>query len=103
MARITAAMAPGGRDTSGMVNEVPPMDVTQTPSAVTARTVKLTVNGRKYNLQVEPNWPLRDVLRQKLGLTSSQRLLQRLRGLRFLHRHHERPAGLVLYGTGGRV
>jgi aerobic-type carbon monoxide dehydrogenase small subunit (CoxS/CutS family) len=28
------------------------------------------VNGRTYNLQVEPNWPLRDVLRQKIGLTS---------------------------------
>lgn len=32
--------------------------------------VKLTVNGRECNLQVEPNWPLRDVLRKKLGLTS---------------------------------
>ena len=33
-------------------------------------TVKFKVNGRDYELQVEPNWPLRDVLRQKLGLTS---------------------------------
>lgn len=33
-------------------------------------TVKLTVNGRPYELQVSPNWPLRDVLREKLGLTS---------------------------------
>ena len=47
-----------------------PVTVTKSPSAATARTVKLTVNGRAYILQVEPNWPLRDVLRQKLGLTS---------------------------------
>jgi aerobic-type carbon monoxide dehydrogenase small subunit (CoxS/CutS family) len=36
----------------------------------TAQTVELTVNGRKSRLQVEPNWPLRDVLRKKLGLIS---------------------------------
>jgi aerobic-type carbon monoxide dehydrogenase small subunit (CoxS/CutS family) len=33
-------------------------------------TIKVTVNGRKYDLQVEPHWILRDVLREKLGLTS---------------------------------
>jgi aerobic-type carbon monoxide dehydrogenase small subunit (CoxS/CutS family) len=32
--------------------------------------VKLTVNGRAYNIPVKPNWPLRDVLREKLGLIS---------------------------------
>ncbi len=46
------------------------VDVTRTPATVTARTVNMTVNGRPYSLLVEPNWPLRDVLRQKLGLTS---------------------------------
>jgi carbon-monoxide dehydrogenase small subunit len=56
--------APGGKELSNTV------DVTLTLSAATVRTVKLTVNGRVYNLQVEPNWPLRDILRQKLGLTS---------------------------------
>lgn len=45
-------------------------DVTATPSPATARTVNLTVNGRPFSLLVEPNWPLRDVLRQKLGLIS---------------------------------
>jgi aerobic-type carbon monoxide dehydrogenase small subunit (CoxS/CutS family) len=44
--------------------------VTQTPPAAAVRTVKLTVNGRAHSLQVEQNWSLRDVLRQKLGLTS---------------------------------
>lgn len=48
----------------------PPVDVTRTPSAAIARSVHMIVNGRAYDLQVEPNWPLRDVLRQKLGLTS---------------------------------
>jgi len=34
------------------------------------RMVNITVNGRPRSLQVYPNWTLRDVLRQKLGLTS---------------------------------
>lgn len=33
-------------------------------------SLKLTVNGEECNVHVEPNWPLRDVLRKKLGLTS---------------------------------
>jgi aerobic-type carbon monoxide dehydrogenase small subunit (CoxS/CutS family) len=41
-----------------------------TPSAIATKIVKLTVNGRPYDIAVEPNWPLRDVLRDKLGLTS---------------------------------
>jgi aerobic-type carbon monoxide dehydrogenase small subunit (CoxS/CutS family) len=45
--------------------------INQTPPAVVGlTTVELVVNGRTYQLQVEPNWPLRDVLREKLGLTS---------------------------------
>jgi aerobic-type carbon monoxide dehydrogenase small subunit (CoxS/CutS family) len=32
--------------------------------------VKLTVNGRPYDIPVKSNWPLRDVLREKLGLIS---------------------------------
>jgi aerobic-type carbon monoxide dehydrogenase small subunit (CoxS/CutS family) len=32
--------------------------------------VKITVNGKEYNLHVRPNLTLRDVLRRKLGLTS---------------------------------
>jgi aerobic-type carbon monoxide dehydrogenase small subunit (CoxS/CutS family) len=46
------------------------VDVNQAPLAATANTVNFRVNGRAYSFQVEPNWPLRDVLRQKLGLTS---------------------------------
>ncbi len=32
--------------------------------------VKFTVNGWQYEVQVEPNWTLRQALREKLGLTS---------------------------------
>jgi aerobic-type carbon monoxide dehydrogenase small subunit (CoxS/CutS family) len=40
------------------------------PEAPSKTTVKLTVNGKESNVQVEPNATLRDVLRRKLGLTS---------------------------------
>jgi aerobic-type carbon monoxide dehydrogenase small subunit (CoxS/CutS family) len=40
------------------------------PLTIAARTVKMIVNGRPYHLNVEPNWTLRDVLRQQLGFTS---------------------------------
>jgi aerobic-type carbon monoxide dehydrogenase small subunit (CoxS/CutS family) len=40
------------------------------PEAPQKSTVKFTVNGRECNVSVEPNSPLRDVLRKKLGLTS---------------------------------
>jgi aerobic-type carbon monoxide dehydrogenase small subunit (CoxS/CutS family) len=33
-------------------------------------TVKMTVNGREYELFTKPHWPLRDVLRKQLGITS---------------------------------
>jgi aerobic-type carbon monoxide dehydrogenase small subunit (CoxS/CutS family) len=35
-----------------------------------ARTIKLTVNEWEYELPVEPEWVLRDVLRDQLGLLS---------------------------------
>lgn len=43
--------------------------VFQTPSSGVS-SVSFTVNGRVHNLYVEPNSTLRDVLREKLGLTS---------------------------------
>jgi aerobic-type carbon monoxide dehydrogenase small subunit (CoxS/CutS family) len=43
---------------------------TQALSTAALQTVKLRVNGREHDIQVQPNWPLRDVLRQKLGLIS---------------------------------
>jgi aerobic-type carbon monoxide dehydrogenase small subunit (CoxS/CutS family) len=43
---------------------------TRIPLTIAARTVKMTVNGRQYSFNVEPNCTLREVLRHKLGLTS---------------------------------
>jgi aerobic-type carbon monoxide dehydrogenase small subunit (CoxS/CutS family) len=62
--KFTTLTPPGKRDND---NEI---DVTQTPQEATAVKVRLTVNGRANTIQVETNWPLRDVLRQTLGLTS---------------------------------
>jgi aerobic carbon-monoxide dehydrogenase small subunit len=42
--------------------------IEQSPANI--RAVKMTVNGRAHQLQVEPNAPLRDILRKNLGLTS---------------------------------
>lgn len=39
-------------------------------ASATAETIKITVNKHKYVLQVEPEWVLRDVLRDHLGLLS---------------------------------
>ena len=47
-----------------------PINRNRVPPAITPRMVTIRVNGRLRNLHVEPNWTLRDVLRQKLGLTS---------------------------------
>jgi aerobic-type carbon monoxide dehydrogenase small subunit (CoxS/CutS family) len=41
-----------------------------TPSAEFLTNIKVTVNKRAYDLPVKPNLPLRDVLRQKLGILS---------------------------------
>jgi aerobic-type carbon monoxide dehydrogenase small subunit (CoxS/CutS family) len=48
----------------------PPLNLSQSQPTAAARTVRLKVNGRMHEILVEPNWPLRDVLRQKLGLIS---------------------------------
>lgn len=62
--RAATATASGGKVASTIT-------MAQTPLAsAELETVNLTVNGRTYQLQVEPNWLLRDVLREKLGLTS---------------------------------
>ena len=39
-------------------------------ASATAQTIKITVNKHKYELRVEPEWVLRDVLRDHLGLLS---------------------------------
>ncbi len=40
------------------------------PASESARSIKLTVNGWKYEIKVEPETVLRDVLREQLGFLS---------------------------------
>jgi aerobic-type carbon monoxide dehydrogenase small subunit (CoxS/CutS family) len=66
LSRIRTAKAMSADDMSAST-----VTLAQTSLAsVDMEIVNLTVNGRKCQLRVEPNWPLRDVLREKLGLTS---------------------------------
>lgn len=43
---------------------------TALPCAEDTTTIEVTVNGGKYCLRVEPNWSLRQLLRDEIGLTS---------------------------------
>jgi len=43
---------------------------TGVPMSQAAKTIRLTVNGWQYELQAEPDWALREVLRERLGLLS---------------------------------
>jgi carbon-monoxide dehydrogenase small subunit len=43
---------------------------TCTIQVVEAKTIELTVNGGKYRFAVEPNWSLRQLIRDEIGLTS---------------------------------
>ncbi|MFC1493845.1 (2Fe-2S)-binding protein [Thermodesulfobacteriota bacterium] len=40
------------------------------PCSEDSKTIELTVNGGKYRFHVEPNWSLRQLLRDEIGLTS---------------------------------
>ena len=63
--KATTVTTPGGTGTTSTVTITSsPVTVTETPSVAAVPTVKLMVNGRVYEIQVEPNWPLRDVLRE---------------------------------------
>jgi aerobic-type carbon monoxide dehydrogenase small subunit (CoxS/CutS family) len=43
------------------------------PAPVYSSAVTLTVNGRRYELEVRHHWSLLDVLREQLGLTGAKR------------------------------
>jgi aerobic-type carbon monoxide dehydrogenase small subunit (CoxS/CutS family) len=69
--KIPQGTASAGKgDTRIGTTTAPPVSGIRKPLTIAARTVRLMVNGRPYSLNVEPNWTLRDVLRQKLGFTS---------------------------------
>jgi carbon-monoxide dehydrogenase small subunit len=63
--RKRSSRSPGVEETS-----MAPLEKARMPESPSFQTVNLQVNGRLYSLPVEPHWTLRDVLRQKLGLTS---------------------------------
>ena len=69
--KIPKGTASAGKgDTRTGATTALPVGGIRKPLTMTARTVRLVVNGRPYSLNVESNWTLRDVLRQKLGFTS---------------------------------
>ena len=47
-----------------------PRAIAKPTVTASAQTIKLTVNKWKYEVQVEPHWVLRDVLRDQLGYLS---------------------------------
>jgi aerobic-type carbon monoxide dehydrogenase small subunit (CoxS/CutS family) len=64
-AEPTAAQPKTG---AARVQDPPSADKIQVSAAAT--TIELTVNGGKYRLAVEPNWSLRQIIRDEIGLTS---------------------------------
>jgi aerobic-type carbon monoxide dehydrogenase small subunit (CoxS/CutS family) len=55
--------------TAGHAAKEPPQ-AKQAPVSSAAQTIRLTVNNWKYEMPVEPEWVLRDVLRNQLGYLS---------------------------------
>jgi aerobic-type carbon monoxide dehydrogenase small subunit (CoxS/CutS family) len=47
------------------------------PSRTNLKTTKLKVNGKSYEVQVEPNWTLQRTLQFKLGLTGAKQMCDR--------------------------
>jgi aerobic-type carbon monoxide dehydrogenase small subunit (CoxS/CutS family) len=64
-AELTAAQSKTG---AAGVQDPPSADKIQVSGVAT--TIELTVNGGKYRLAVEPNWSLRQVIRDEIGFTS---------------------------------
>jgi aerobic-type carbon monoxide dehydrogenase small subunit (CoxS/CutS family) len=58
-----------GAKPAGKVVSDPPITARQ-PATATARKISLTVNKWKYEVAVEPEWVLRDVLREQIGFLS---------------------------------
>jgi len=68
-AAIPNAGAHTEAQTANQVGKAPPA-IAKTPVSPEARTIKLTVNKWEYEVQVEPEWALRDALRDQLGFLS---------------------------------
>ena len=68
----TIAASSGKASAQDQTAGVPPKDGSTIAKIQTdaAKTIELTVNGDKYRFTVEPNWSLRQVIRDEIGLTS---------------------------------
>ena len=55
--------------TANQTGKVAP-EIPRPPVSAAAQTIKLTVNKWEYEVRVEPEWVLRDVLRDQLGFLS---------------------------------
>jgi aerobic-type carbon monoxide dehydrogenase small subunit (CoxS/CutS family) len=66
----TSGAIPGTAAPSETVNDNAPREIVVPAVSQAARTIKLTVNEWEYELRVEPERVLRDVLRDQLGLLS---------------------------------
>lgn len=66
----TTGAIPGKAAPSQSVDDNAPREIVAPPVSEAARTIKLTVNEWEYEIRVEPEWVLRDVLRDQLGLLS---------------------------------
>lgn len=69
-AAVISGTAVGTEDQPAVQAGNVPHAIASTPVSPAAKTIKLTVNKWKYEVQVEPEWVLRDVLRDQLGFLS---------------------------------
>jgi aerobic-type carbon monoxide dehydrogenase small subunit (CoxS/CutS family) len=66
----TIAFASGGAEAQLQDKEVLATEDKPVLPSTDANTIELIVNGGKYRFHVEPNWTLRQLLRDEIGLTS---------------------------------
>ena len=59
-----------GKEFNTLADLLAHIEAIHSEKSSTENDVRLTVNGKTYSIQVEPNSMLRDVLREKLGFTS---------------------------------
>jgi aerobic-type carbon monoxide dehydrogenase small subunit (CoxS/CutS family) len=70
---VTTTVTTGGTGGTSTVT----VTATTPPGATTENIVKLTVNGHEYQIQVQPNWTLEYVLREKLGFVGIKTFCKR--------------------------
>ena len=66
--KTVTTTAQGGSETITITKTVE----VQGSGVASENVINLTVNGQKYEMQVEPNWTLRYVIHDKLGLTGTK-------------------------------